>query len=76
MLKVHVLRGKIFPEIRVERMQLSLVLSPSKQISIFIDLDGLCAGCFEWRDVSCVGYEFGSNDSSDWVREMRKNEKN
>lgn len=65
MLRVYVLRGKIFFRlIRVERMQLSLVLSLSKQISIFIDLDGLCAGGgFEGRGVSCIGYEFGSNDS-------------
>lgn len=62
--RIYVLRGKIFFRlIRVERMQLSLVLSLSKQISIFIDLDGLCAGCFERRGVSCIGYEFGSNDS-------------
>lgn len=33
-------------------MQLSLVLSRSKQISVFIDLDGLCAGCLERRGVS------------------------
>lgn len=54
MLRVYVLRGKIFSRlIRVERMQLSLVLSLSKQISIFIDLDGLCAGGGVSREEVC-----------------------
>lgn len=55
MLRVYVLRGKIFSRvIRVERMQLSLVLSLSKQISIFIDLDGLCAGGVSREEVCRV----------------------
>lgn len=55
--KIYALRGKIFSrvtEIRVERMQLSLVLSLSKQISIFIDLDRPLCWVFPSEEVCRV----------------------